>query len=285
MDHKIHRTYKFKYINSKLPYPKIRGDTSDLHTQVSVAPKIRGGHYLEVPADFFSRVTYQNTDYLHPHQEGIYYFNDLFRYNFINRYFVPNYIKYAKRTITDDEKMQIVKILMNDSRFVNLGITYQRIKSILENLDNDPLLVKNFHHFMTTITIPPRPLTMIGKENVDKIIALNVENYPIQFEQLRITLQLLIIHIINYVTKHKKIPDWLDQSPIKEFIALNDLYVNIYEIKGLPNILEFTYTPGIYNPQNLPFIRTFGKSLLILDVMFKMNTILTESDVVLHLEK
>lgn len=268
MDHKRRRAYKFKYVNPKLSYPKIKG-----------------GHYLEVPQDFFSEATYQHTGYYHPHDLGLYYLNDFFGNNFINNYFIPNYINYANKKLGTEEKTEILKILMSDVRFVNLGITYQRLKSILMYLDDDPLLVKNFHHYMTTVTIPVMPLRVVGQENIDKIIALNVENYPIEIEQLRITVQLLIIHIVNYAAKHKKMPDWLNQSPIKEFVELNNLYVQTYEIKGLPTILKFEYTPGIYNAQNLSFIRTFGKSLPILNEMFKINTILSESNVVLNLEK
>jgi len=242
---------------------------------------LHGGNYFEYPSDFNSPDTYQNTGYYHPHDEGIYFLNNIFEDVFKNNYFVPNYVKYSK-SIDDVELNKILDILKGDARFIKLGVAYMRLKAVLMMVDIDENFINNFLKYVSIIKIPTGPSKILGDNFVSDISQINAQNLYFRIDTLRVNVQLLIIHIINYVTKNKKMPDWMNNTPLKEFIALVEKYVDTYNVPNLPVIPDFIYA-DVYVPSNFAFIRTFGKSLIVLDQLLPLSDQLSESPEVLKL--
>lgn len=202
--------YKFKYL------------------QLKKSRLFQGGHYLEIPENFTNDKSFQQTGYFHPHERIIEYSNDALQKIFTTEYFVPSYITYLNKNITDENTKLTLDILMHDNRFVKLGICYMRVKGILQLISWYPNFINLFKDRIKEFKISQKFINIpFDRECIKDVLD---DNFDLNMEYFIITVQLLLIHIINYVSHNFKMPDWLDNDIIiHNFVNLTLNYVDAYQ--------------------------------------------------------
>jgi len=252
--------YKAKYLNLKQKR----------------AMKLVGGHYLEIPEKLSQ---YDSSDYYHPHDLGITFTNDDFMNNVIKResqygYILKEYIKLSQGN------QETLSILMNSDVVLNLLLTFARLKSIVQNLEFGkgkqglitlPQYVKNITESQHNV------LRRMG--NPDILSDLQNESLYEEglWDTLKTTVQLLLVHITNYVAKNKQMPQWAtENNSIKKFIELTFKFNNY---KNSNNSRDWS-SQMIYleNKPSNSFLLSFGNSLKFAKQLFELNLKLIEQE-------
>jgi hypothetical protein len=256
--------YKHKYLKYKTKYLCLKYQQS-------------GGHYFDVPIDFESDKTWQNTGYYHPHKEGIITPNSVFEEKFKTEYFVPDYISYLNKNLFVEEKKNILKFLMEIPSFVKMGIAYMRVKSILMMLDYNPNFFEEFKTYIKTTKIPETAFKKMRLQCPDRIDSINATS--LDYENFRINLQLLIIHFINYVIRYNQTPPWMnDGQIISKFISMINEYVDAYSTFNQ----QMIYNGSIFN---FPLISNLFNSMCVFQNMLHINNEIYYSNTQIYLKK
>jgi len=182
---------------------------------------------------------------------------------------------------------KVFQILINDDRFIKLVICYMRLKSIIMMIEEEnPNFLKDFINAyekrknLLSKTVNPLLKEKFNDEHIKKITDIINDlgtHSSTLFESVKLNVQLLIIHIVNYVTKYEKFPPWLDADPIiNNFSNLIIKYIDVYQTLDVP------MPTGRMDA--VPFLINFGDSLLIFKEILPINTKILDSGPILKLE-
>ncbi len=207
---------------------------------------------MQFPSDFNSEVTYQNTNYTNPHDEGVTWTNDGFKDLFMNRLFIPNYIWYASnKKMAKDKIVMYVEILMQNEDFLNLGIFYCRCKSILMMFETNASFIEDYRKHLHSKKNIILKRNFLNAQCIDYILhgLPSQLDLSVAFEYARIIAQNLMIHIIHATIKKK---EYTDPANDERFLHLVKKYNKAYCTSKLPMMMWEIWAVG--------FLVNFGAS-------------------------
>lgn len=193
---------------------------------------------LNVPTDFTSTITYQNSNYSFPHESVLSLNTDkLTSLFFSDDYILPDYISYHDQNIN---KQTIINKLKSNSDFNILGVSFMKFKGLEEKWEE---LVKTAIEWKSSHTHAK------FQNQIDQYINDDLYQYIYIIQYITTMIQLMIINIINNVIDDK-FPD------ISEFKNIINILSKIINIKMISIPVSIT----LYLTQLLPLINQLNKS-------------------------
>lgn len=215
---------------------------------------------MQLPSDFNDEMTYQNTGFTHPHENGVTWTNEEFEGLFINRLWVPNYIYFASnKKMSKDKIVHYVELLTQNKEFVSLGLFYCRCKAILMMFEQNATFMDDYRQHLHT----KRQIILKRNFLEDGCINYILNDIPTQaelsvaFEYARVVSQGLLIHIIHATIEKK---EYADPADDKHFLNLVKKYNKAYKTAKTPMITWQLWAVG--------FLVNFGASLCYTDKLF-----------------
>lgn len=209
-------TYRDKYTENK-------------HKYIKLCDLMHGGEFLKYPPDFTDISTYQNSQFVFPHDIAMQSNPDkLIEHFFRPDYIIPSYINYSNPNFNGNVN-DVMTILQTNKMFGIFGATFMYIKNLIEKIDNPNL------------NIIPATLEEITKSNYsgsnEKIItahnltkkyfeSLNSYDFIIVLDTICNVIQNIIIHTIRFVSINMKFPEWYSHHLIVNIATLSNQLIN-----------------------------------------------------------
>lgn len=197
---------------------------------------------LNVPKDFTSTLTYQNSNYSFPHESILSLPADkLTSLFFSDDYILPDYISY----MTNNNKQNIINQLKLNSDFTILGISFMKFKGLEEKWEE---LVKTALDWKSTHNHAK------FQKQIDEYITNDLYETIYIIQYITTMIQLMIINIISNIIDYNEFPDWMN---LPEFKNLIHLLIKIVNTKMISIPVSIT----LYLTQLLPLINQLNTLL------------------------
>jgi len=174
---------------------------------------------LNVPNDFTSTLTYQNSNYSFPHESILSLDIKSLTLLFLSKdYILPDYINYYNTNINNTN---IINRLKNNQDFIILGVSFMKFKGIEEKWDELINISLNWKQSHTHAKMQDKINLYINDNLIDNI-------YKIQY--ITNILQLMIINIINHIIDENEFPEWMLLGEFKEIVKILNKLLTIKTI-------------------------------------------------------
>jgi len=153
---------------------------------------------MQVPKDFDSTSTFQNSGYFHPHERGVTYCNKEFEKIFRTEYFVPDYVGYIFPKLSKSHRNDVAQLILEDEDVIQMGIFFMRVKSLLMMFENDNVhFLDEFKNQLLNKRGVLFKFKFITEKCYNYILDLDSqEKLSVLFELARIVAQVYIINVI-----------------------------------------------------------------------------------------
>jgi hypothetical protein len=190
---------------------------------------------INVPDDFTSTLTYQNSNYSFPHESILSLpVSKLTILLFDSSYILPDYIAYH---VGNNNKNDIMNRLKLNKDFVILGVSFMKFKGLEEKWDN-----------LMGVSLEWKMSHTHNKfqELINLYINENPE-YEIKINYITTILQLIMINIINYLIDYDDFPDWMNLYEFNDIINMFNQFINL-------NMITIPVSTTIYVARTIPLI-------------------------------